>query len=115
MIGPARKCDIESHTPDGIRKVRSDLTILPSPPNSGKLRPNLAILPSPPNSGELQVVLPHDLENRDHSGQEDAAFKKKIDENITSIPTPDSISSPKRKRSELLSRVLVEFILILQI
>jgi hypothetical protein len=44
------------------------------------------------------VVVPHDLDDHDHSGQEDEAFKKKIDENITSIPTPDSTSSPKRKK-----------------
>jgi hypothetical protein len=73
---------MEVHTPDGIRKVR----------------PNLTLLPSLPNSGQLQVVLPHDLDYHDHSGQEDEAFKKKIDENITSIPTPDSTRSPKRKK-----------------
>jgi hypothetical protein len=82
MIGPVRNFDIESHTPDGIRKARPELTILPSPQNSG----------------EIQVVLHHDPDDHDHSGQDDDAFKKKIDENITSIPTPHVTSSPIVKK-----------------
>jgi hypothetical protein len=60
------------------------------------------------------VVLPVKLDDHDRSGQEDAAYKKQIDEQITSIATPDSTSSPKRKMSELLLRVLGKLILILQ-
>jgi hypothetical protein len=84
MIGPLQKFDLKSHTPDGIRVVR----------------PDTAFLPSLPNSGDLREVLNQDLDDHDYLGQEDAAFKRKIDENITSLPTPDSTSSPKRKKGQ---------------
>jgi hypothetical protein len=47
------------------------------------------------------VVFPHDLYDHDHSGQGGTALKKKIYENITSIPTPDSTNSTKQKKVEM--------------
>jgi hypothetical protein len=88
MIGPSQKFDLQSHTSDGIRVAR----------------PDTAFLPSPPNSGNLREVLSHDLDDHDHLGQEDAAFKKKIDENVKNLPTSDSTISPKRKKG----RIIVE-------
>jgi hypothetical protein len=55
-------------------------------------------LPSPPSSGQIRIILPVHLDYHDYSGQEDAALKKQIGKHITSIPTPDAASSPKRKR-----------------
>jgi hypothetical protein len=76
-----------SHTPEGIRDVRQ----------------SLVCLPSPPYSGDIQEVFPRVLDDHGHLGQ-DAAFKKTIHDNVTSLPTPYSTRYPPRKKG----RVAVE-------